>query len=486
MFSRLKELLFKNQGARQIVVKNISWLISSQIIGRFIKLAIVIYAARALGAGQYGIFSYALSLAGFFTIFADIGVEQILTRDAAQKPRQASEYFATSFWIKTVLLVGATMGILLLAPHFSKLEGAKILLPYVALLVIFDNLRELCNAFFRAQEKMEREAIVNILTNVSITVFGFIILYYSKTSKGIVLAYLAGSATGALMAASILKNEFRRIINFFRKSLIKEILSAAWPIALFGGFNALAINIDILMLGWFKPAADLGFYSAGQKIVQIFYTLPSFIAVGLFPTLARFVKTGERERVRSLAENGMAVIYAFGIPLVVGGAILAKPIITLLYGTAYLPSVPVFEILIFSIPFVFAGPIVGNILLGYNKQKMTLVYASLASAFNVIFNAILIPPYGIIGATIATLISQFINNSLVWRYAKKLNDFYTLRYLKKIFIAVVPMGLSAYFFNYFGINIIINIAISGTIYFVTLYLIKEKLVEQIKSIIRAI
>ncbi|PIY59464.1 flippase, partial [Candidatus Wolfebacteria bacterium CG_4_10_14_0_8_um_filter_37_11] len=47
---------------------------------RLIRAAIIIYAARVLGAAEYGIFSYVLSFAGFFTIFADLGVSPLMTR----------------------------------------------------------------------------------------------------------------------------------------------------------------------------------------------------------------------------------------------------------------------------------------------------------------------------------------------------------------------------------------------------------------------
>ena len=104
MWKRITSLLFTNTGAKQTVAKNVFWLTVSEIGTRFIRAGIIIYAARVLGAENFGVFSYALGLAGFFTIFADIGLSQILTREASQKPEQRSEYFATAFVIKTVLL----------------------------------------------------------------------------------------------------------------------------------------------------------------------------------------------------------------------------------------------------------------------------------------------------------------------------------------------------------------------------------------------
>ena len=62
------------------------------------------HLGEALGTSEYGVFSYAIGLAGFFTLFADIGINSVLTRNAAQRLGDARAYFATAFWMKVVLL----------------------------------------------------------------------------------------------------------------------------------------------------------------------------------------------------------------------------------------------------------------------------------------------------------------------------------------------------------------------------------------------
>ncbi|MBI2035392.1 MAG: oligosaccharide flippase family protein [Candidatus Liptonbacteria bacterium] len=120
MINRLKDLLFNNRSIKQTVAKNVFWLSVSEIASRIFRGVIIIYAARVLGAAGYGVFSYALGLAGFFTIFLDVGLTAILTREAAQKPSQKSEYFATIFWMKTVPLMLTVAVVIFIAPYFSN------------------------------------------------------------------------------------------------------------------------------------------------------------------------------------------------------------------------------------------------------------------------------------------------------------------------------------------------------------------------------
>ncbi|TRZ64386.1 MAG: hypothetical protein D4Q79_01670, partial [Spirochaetia bacterium] len=152
MIKKIKDLLFQNRTSKQTVVKNVVWLSLSQVVGRLIRGLFIIFAARLLGASEYGVFSYALGLAGFFTLFADLGINSILTKEASREPERASSYFATSFWIKIFLVFFAVLLVIFVAPYFSKIESIETLFYFVALLTIFDNLREFFNAYFRAKE----------------------------------------------------------------------------------------------------------------------------------------------------------------------------------------------------------------------------------------------------------------------------------------------------------------------------------------------
>ena len=85
---KTKAFLFRNTSARQTVAKNTIWLSVSNFGGRIIKAAVVIYAARVLGAAGWGIFSYAVTLAGFLTLFIDPGINSILMRETAKSSEE--------------------------------------------------------------------------------------------------------------------------------------------------------------------------------------------------------------------------------------------------------------------------------------------------------------------------------------------------------------------------------------------------------------
>lgn len=481
---KFKDFFLRNTSTRQTIAKNIFWLTWSQVLGRFVRALVIIYAARSLGATQYGIFSYALGLAAFFTIFADMGISLVMTREIARKPEVWQEYFATSFWLKIVLfLITGTM-ILIIAPFFSKIPEATALLPLIALLTIFDGIRELAFAFFRAKERMEVEALGNVVTNTIITVLGFLALVKMHTYSSFAFAYVVGSGLGTLFSISFLGRNFFHVVNKFTKSLIRPIIEAAWPMAFSAISGAFMLTIDIVILGWWRTPAEIGLYSAAQKIVQIFFTLPAILAGSTFPTFSRLLRTKEDGgKIQNLIEQATTLALGVGIPLLVGGVILGKPIILFLYGPDYLPAVLVLQIFAITFPMAFAGPLFSNLILAHDKQKVLVKYLIIGSVMNLVLDLILIPKFGIVGSAIGTLIVHTIYASATLFIAKKIQIFYMMRYLKRIILAAGAMGALSFALNFIGLPLIITIALSGIFYFVVLYLLRERLVSEIKIIL---
>ncbi|HDH31636.1 MAG TPA: hypothetical protein ENH26_02585, partial [Candidatus Wolfebacteria bacterium] len=284
----------------------------------------------------------------------------------------------------------------------------------------------------------------------------------------------------------ILRNQFLKVFLFFKKSLAKQIIKDAWPMAFSATLGIFMLNTDIIMLGWWRTAEEIGYYSVSQRIVKLLYTLPALLAVGIFPTLSRLIKQNEKQKAKNLSEKIMTLIFLMAIPLVIGGVILGQPIIELIFGQEYLPAVPAFQILIISLLVIFSGPLLFNLVLAHNQQKRIVKYVAAGALGNVIFNAILIPIYGIIGAAITTIVAYSLYYGLTWRKIKKTADLKILPYLKKITAAAIIMGVFTFTLNQFGLNVIINIIISAVIYLGALYLLKEKILEEVMSLFKKI
>lgn len=481
---RIKGFLFKNQSVKQTVAKNTFWLFGGESVSRLIKIVIVVYAARILGVDGWGIFSYAITLSGFFVIFADIGLNSLVVRETVQHPQTRDRYISTILLIKLLLTLTSALLIIVLAPEITRIEAAKPLFPIVATLLIFDSLREFGLSLNRAFERMELEAGVRTLTNFAIVGLGVLALIISPNPKSLAIGYLSGSIIGFLVTAWLLRKHFVDLFANFSRKLIYPILKATWPLALSGVLGGIMISTDILMLGWFGDATQLGLYSAAQRPMQFFYLIPVLVATAVFPALARLVKEQSSDKVRVVLEKGISATLLLGIPLVVGGVILARQIIALVFGVDYLLSTLTFQILLPTILIVFPAALIANAIFAYNKQHIFAIFMGAGALGNIILNIILIPAWGIVGAAIATVFSQVFTNFFFWMRMKQLNYFSILPYLKKMLLSTFVMSIVTFTLLALEINVLINISLSVIVYLLMLKLLKEPMLVEMKNILK--
>lgn len=484
MIKKIKLFLLENKTVRQTVFKNVLWLNSGQIIGRLIRAGVIIYAARLLGTDGYGIFSYALSLAMLFTIATDFGVNGILTREVAKNPQAKHQYFSTILIIKLILIFLNAILIISIIPFITANQEILILLPVIIFLTTFDTLRDFGFSFFRALEKMESEAIIFILTNITVSLFGIMALLISQNALSLSIGYTLGSAIGTLATIWVLKKEFSGIFRDFNKELIYPILKAAWPFAMLGLLGGIMINTDIIMVGMLKTITDVGLYSAAQKPINLLYVPASLMAISFFPIFSRLTDSHHKEKMRMAIEKAISAGFLIAIPMIIGGIILSQELIKFFFGSEYLSSVLTLQILFLTIIFVYPTSIIGNVIFAYNKQKIFFVSSFLGASGNVILNALLIPAYGIAGAATATLIVQILNNGLLLWMTKKISYFRILYKLPKIIAASFLMGTFTITLKLLEINFMANIVFSAFLYLLILYLIKEELIFDIKKILK--
>ncbi|HTY39757.1 MAG TPA: oligosaccharide flippase family protein [Candidatus Paceibacterota bacterium] len=480
MLKKIKGFLFHNTSARQTVAKNTFWLTFSNFGGRAFKAIVIVYGARVLGTTSYGVFSYAFTLAGFFTLLFEPGVNSIVMREIPKAtPEESRRILATTLVMKLALIAAAVLVVLFIAPLFSTLPGATTLIPIIAVVVTFDSLREFFSAFIRSNEKMEWEAGIFMLTNFAIVFFGFLFMSFSKTALALSWAYAAGTIVGAGTAFLVLRKKLSGIFSYFSKKLVKPIIVSAWPFAITGALGLLLTNTDIIILSWMRTASEVGIYSAAIRVIQILYVLPVVFQYSTLPVLSRLAKN-DNAKFRSAFERTVRLIFLLSIPMALGGTILGTQIMGLLFGTPYLPGSLALKLLLLTMIVDYPALIIGAAMFAYNHQK-NLINASLIGGIsNVVLDLVLIPPFGMAGSAFGTLLAQILVNWYLWHTMKKINYFTILPQLKKIIVSGLFMGLATTAMLFLGLPVIMNIVISAGIYFGILYLIKEPLLIEVK------
>ena len=484
MIKKIKDFLFRNTTTRQTVAKNTFWLAVSNFGGRFIRAGVIIYAARVLGAASWGVFSYAITLVAFFTLFGDLGINNILTKEIAKAPSENHRLaiLSSSFFIKVALAALGVLLILFIAPHLTKIQEVNTILPIVVFVMIFDSLREFGFAIIHGTERMEQSTAIFLGTNVAIVVLGFIFLRISPTVKSFAIAYALGTGMGAVATVFPLKQYLKKFVSGFSFSTVKRILSASWPFAVSGALGMLLTNTDILIVGWFRTAEDIGLYSAAIRIIQLLYLLPVTVQVSALPTFARLA-AGDSQKFRQALERAASFLFLIAIPVALCGAILGKEIMSFVFGEGFVAGAASLQVLMLTMLFNFPAVLISSAVFAYNRQKQLIIYSAIAGVANVILDLVLIPRFGITGSAFATLFAQILSNSYLWYVMKKINYFEIMPHLKKIIAASFAAAAASLALLTLGMHILLITVVVIGIYAAILALLREPVLEEFRLVL---
>ncbi len=478
-----RAFLFTNQGMKQTVTKNTFWLSFGEIMGRVLRLFIVVYAARVLGAAGWGAFSYLTSLAAILTVFSDVGLSSVVIREVTKNPQLKDKYFSSAFLFKFILTVLSFLIIVFLAPHITNIQVSRTLVYLVGFLFIFDSLRRFGASLFRAMERMELEALVNIITQAIIVVAGFIALLMITSPESLAAAYAIGAGAGLLVTMYILRQDIGNLFSSFDKKLLKPIMSAAWPLSLAAIFGVLIVNIDTVIIGWFRSAAEVGFYAAAQKPIAFLYLLPALATGAFFPVLARLANK-DNERFRYVLEKGLGLVLLFAIPIAIGIFLTAPEIVKLFYGSAYAPSAGPLKILALTLLAVFPVGMIINAIFAYNRQSELVPLWATGLLIDIGLSLLLIPRWGITGAAWAVFITQLIINALIWRRMKKINDFSVFKEMRLILLATFMMSAAIILARQVGLPFLLVVPLAIATYFGSLTWSGENIIVKIREALK--
>jgi O-antigen/teichoic acid export membrane protein len=478
---KIGRFLFRSVTTKQTVLKNTFWLLAGQLASRAIKAIIVIYAARTLGASQYGVFALAMSIVPLFMMFADIGVNPVISREIAKDFDNRARWVATGFSAKMALLVLSFVVTMLFAPHLTKLPGMRVLLLVVALAFFLDGIRDFGCAVVRALEEMQWEAIVSVAGSATTVIAALLFLSVSVSALHLALAYLVGSAVGSLAIFIPLRRFLVGLVRNFDLPLARLMLRVVWPYAIWAMLNSVLVYADSIMLGFLKDARAVGIYNAASKPIQLLSVLAELMAASAFPIFARRAVQGDF--LTPLSKSLRAVMLT-AFPLTFGGIILGRPIITLLYGSPYQESALVFQILLLLIPLQFSATIVANAIFARDRHFELLRYAAVGTIANVVLNWVLIPPYGAAGSAVAMLLSRGMAIVGVLTLLRRIQPVPVLELVWRGMSATLIMAVGVGAAAHAGMNLWVSISLGVVLYLFALRAFKEPLLMEVGELLK--
>ncbi|MEK9182663.1 MAG: flippase [Patescibacteria group bacterium] len=479
---RIKTFFFVNSSAKQTIIKNTFWLFLGEASGRLLKMLLIVYAARKLGAAGWGVFSYAISIASLLMIFADIGIDNLIIREISQKKENHKILISAALFIKIAILLSSILLVIFVSPYISSIPEAAGLFSAVAVILFFDVIRNSGFAINRVLEKMEKETIIKVIMNSVILVLGIALINADPSPISLAVSYAIGSIIGALLIVGVIRKVVAEFMTRINKETLKIVLGTTLPFAIMALVGSIMANTDVFMLGIWKTPEDIGVYAAAQRFYQFIIMLPSMIATAMFPLMSRLAHK-ENEKFKIVLEKALFVLAVIGMPIALGGIVLTNQIVLLVFGQLYIDAIPVLYIFMIMLLMTLPMTLLINSIFAYDKQRKLVRANIFGMLANVLLNFLLIPKFGATGAAFATLISTSMIIYVLYKEMKKVNNFEIWSSIKDVLLPTALMLAITLTLKYFGIKVALNIIISAVAYFFFFLLLRKRTLTEFKEII---
>jgi O-antigen/teichoic acid export membrane protein len=407
---------------------------------------------RIFTSEEYGWYTLVAASAVISTTLASGWIQQSVLR---YLPRFKAEGNLDDFMSKFMglILVVSALVVLLASVFYYPLEGrmgvyAHFYFPGLALVVsglVFLSI----NSVFQADLRSGSFALHRIAMSVLRLLIALALVFFVKRDVvGIILGAAAAYFLLIIPMALKLRGAGRRpVFGGFDLGFVKATASYGFPIIGWMMAGQILSFCDKFMLAFFKDASQVGIYAANYNLVNMGVSLLSGpIIMAAHPLVMNVWESGERSRVPSVIREFSRYYILIVVPAAVFVGVFNRELVRLLLGWEFRAGARI-------IPVVLAGFFAwGFSMYGHKglelmeKTRMMLLLVAGAVVMNLLLNWFLIPPYGYMGAAIATTVSYMSYPVLIFfvsgRYLEWLIPW---RSLLAASVSSLPVGLLCFF-----------------------------------------
>ena len=402
--------------SRLIVVttvnRNFLALAVGEAAARLIAFAANVYLARTLGPAGYGIIGVATALMLYLTAIGDSGIDLIGVREIAASPALSRELGGSLVAARTMIAAIVALIVVLAGVFLGPQPEGAILASYaLTLLVLGLNVRWI----HLGLEQGGRVAAGRIAGEAVMAALVLGLVRSAGDIPHVPMAQFAGDAVAALCLAWWLRGSLGPLLVRMDWERAAPILRRAIPLVLQTLLGLLIFNSDLIFLRLFHTASVTGLYVAAYTLVSFLVNVGIAYGQSLLPALTRLGADPQAQGAQY--RTSLAQVFAVGLPIAVGGALLAPAIIGLAFGEQYQRSALPLAVLLWSVPAGYFRNVSLLSLVACGRQDLVLRTAVQAAILNLLLNLLLIPRYAMVGAAAATVLTEVVRAGLALRNA---------------------------------------------------------------------
>ncbi|MEZ9667161.1 flippase [Vibrio breoganii] len=402
----------KNSLAFKKIAANSAWILLEKGIRLIVGLLVGAWVARYLGPALFGELAYVLAFLAFFQVISVLGMDGIIVRDISKRREEAPSLLGTALtlritsgficWLLAIFLMGLINGWDDHSVKITALAGGTLLF----------QAGDTVDLWFQSQSQSKRTVLMKLIA-VSISNGLKVIFIINEAPLSFFALVVSIEAMISAVCLAFAYKRFRCESSWMLDTkLIERLLKESWPFILSGLSIIIYMRIDQIMIGEILGNAELGIYAAAITLSFMWSVIPMSLSVSFAPILSKKKAQSEYD-YRITLSRIFRLFSLLGWLVCIPIYFFADELVRVLYGVDYESAAFVLKIFIFTNIFINMGVAQSLWILNEGKSKISFYKTLFGALVCVTLNYFLIPVYGIIGAAISAVLSQFSSTVLI-------------------------------------------------------------------------
>ncbi|MGH7862765.1 MAG: flippase [Candidatus Dormibacteraceae bacterium] len=388
-------------------LRNTTIVLGARVAAQLLALVTVVLLERHLRPAGTGRFVDVVNVSALVAVIMDLGFNPLFQREGAREPTQIGRFLSNLATARGffALVALAVFGVVL------AFQGkAEYIVPGFFMMLLSSYSGLLRGAFY-AVRRLGLEAVAIILQALvllSLVAWGVhqggSVTYFLWSYAGSYL-FVCGYYLVTLRASGIARIGIALDLRFLRHWIWQGL-----PFALAFLITTIYFKIDVPILDWLRGDRETGIYGAAYKPFEALLFIPASMLNVVFPVLSVYHRDLAHRMPWAVARFFKALLI-LGWPIGIGTYMLVLGLRPIYVFSA---SAPALEVLSLAIVFMFVNNAFIAALTSIDRQVMFTLAALGSMVVNLALNLVLIPPFGYLGASWATVLTEVALGGFGW------------------------------------------------------------------------
>lgn len=469
------------------VTSNFFWRFFERCGAQIVAFFVSIVLARLLDPSVYGEIALIMVFISILQVFVDSGLGSALI----QKKNADDTDFSSVFYFNILVCVALYMLLYVAAPLIADFYHIPELTPVVRVLgltLIVSGIRNVQQAYVSRNLIFKKFFFATIGGTLGSAVVGIAMAYKGFGVWSLVGQQLTNVTLGTLILWLIVRWRPKFLFSFQR---LKGLFNYGWKLLVSALLDTGYNQLRQLIIGRIYTAKDLAFYNQGNHLPYIIVSnINSSIDSVLLPAMS--AEQDDKERVRAMTRRAISISTYIMMPMMMGFAVCAEPLVRLVLTDKWLPCVPFLRIACFSFAFwpVHTSNLNAIKALGrsdlFLKLEIVKKIVGLIAILATMYISVMAMAYSLlVTGILCQVINSWPNKKLLgYDYLAQLKDM-----LPQILLSCV-MGAAAYSVSLVGLNdaltLILQVIVGVLVYVAISVVFKIESFDYIFNMIRKV